>query len=444
MKNYELEEKVSQAFSHITPDILDAVLSDSQISKGQVNIMRKENRRQPWTWLAGLAACLMLVLGGTFGFRTYRIDHTVDATVSLDVNPSVEIQVNRKERVLAVNALNEDGAIIIGDMDLSGSDLNVAVNALVGSMLQNGYINELSNSILISVDSNDPAQGAVLQETLAAEVNTLLQSDTFSGAVLSQTIASNDDLQKLADAYGITLGKAQLIQEILNNKSTCTFEDLAPLTINELNLLRSGKTEGTVESVGTASDKAYIGQEAVRQIVLEHAGVSAGSVTWWELELDSEHGVMVYEVEFYADGYEYEYEVNAQTGVIVKTEKKPDEHASNVTESTTQTPDTSTGSQEVDAASSATKAQESSGGSTGGTTQTPTTSTGITEARAKEIALAHAGVSAGNVTKYEIELDTEKGVTVYEIEFKSGGFEYEYEVNASTGDIIKSEKEWDD
>jgi uncharacterized membrane protein YkoI len=211
-----------------------------------------------------------------------------------------------------------------------------------------------------------------------------------------------------------------------------------------LNLLRSGKTEGTVESVGTASDKAYIGQEAVRQIVLEHAGVSAGSVTWWELELDSEHGVMVYEVEFYADGYEYEYEVNAQTGVIVKTEKKPDEHASNVTESTTQTPDTSTGSQEVDAASSATKAQESSGGSAGGTTQTPTTSTGITEARAKEIALAHAGVSAGNVTKYEIELDTEKGVTVYEIEFKSGGFEYEYEVNASTGDIIKSEKEWDD
>ena len=42
------------------------------------------------------------------------------------------------------------------DMDFSGSSLDVAVNAIIGSMLQNGYLNELANSVLISVDNNDP------------------------------------------------------------------------------------------------------------------------------------------------------------------------------------------------------------------------------------------------------------------------------------------------
>lgn len=60
--------------------------------------------------------------------------------------------------MLRVNALNEDGRIVLGDMNFSGSSLDVTVNALVGSMLRNGYLSELANSILVSVDNGDPAK----------------------------------------------------------------------------------------------------------------------------------------------------------------------------------------------------------------------------------------------------------------------------------------------
>ena len=84
--------------------------------------------------------------------------------------------------MLDVKALNKDGGIVVGDMDFKGSDIEVTMNALIGSMLRKGYLNELANSILISVDNNDPAKGEMLQEKLTEKVNELLESDGFFGA----------------------------------------------------------------------------------------------------------------------------------------------------------------------------------------------------------------------------------------------------------------------
>ena len=149
MTNDELNEKIRQACTHAAPDVLDAVLSDCNEQKGRVILMTTENKKKTWAVrMAGLAAGLCLILGGGLGVRNYQVNHTVDATVSLDVNPSVEIKINQKERILDVIPLNEDGRTIVGDMDFSGSSLDVAVNAIIGSMLQNGYLNELANSVL--------------------------------------------------------------------------------------------------------------------------------------------------------------------------------------------------------------------------------------------------------------------------------------------------------
>lgn len=66
----------------------------------------------------------------------------------------------------------------------------------------------------------------------------------------------------------------------------------------------------------------------------------------------------------------------------------------------------------------------------------------VNAAQAKQIALKDAGVS--RVYDYEIEKDRENGIYVYEINFNSGRYEYEYIINASNGNIIHEEKEWDD
>ena len=65
---------------------------------------------------------------------------------------------------------------------------------------------------------------------------------------------------------------------------------------------------------------------------------------------------------------------------------------------------------------------------------------GITASDAKESALRHAGLDKAQVTDVEIDLDRDNGSLVYEVNFKSGDTEYDYEINAQTGDVISANK----
>ena len=65
-------------------------------------------------------------------------------------------------------------------------------------------------------------------------------------------------------------------------------------------------------------------------------------------------------------------------------------------------------------------------------------------AKAKSIALNHAGVSESKAYDMDIELDDEDGKLVYEVEFKSGNMEYDYEIDAASGAVLKHEAELDD
>ena len=424
MASKEIEAKIKQAFSNAVPDVLDSILSMSQEQKGEVIDMTEEIKTNSGgRRIAGIAAAFLLLLAGVLGFNYYHSNYAVATKVALEVNPSVEIKVNQRERVLDVAALNEDGRVLLGDMDFSGRDLDVAVNAIIGSMLRNGYLSDLANSILISVDNDDPVKSGELQERLTQEINSLFATGAFNGAVLSQTISAQQDLRTLADTYGITVGKAQLIREITEKNNLYQFQELVPLSINQLNLLSSsaGTNLDKVTSVGQASDKAYIGREAAKQIAFDHAGVSAANATSVEVDMDWEHGAMVYEVEFKSGGYEFEYDIDAKTGAIYGSERDRNDNDDYDDNHDYKAPGTGTSQ-----------------------SQPPASSSYIGTARAKEIALAHAGVSAGSIRDLDIELEREHGVMVYEVEFESGDYEYEYEIDARTGAIYKSEKDRDD
>ena len=70
----------------------------------------------------------------------------------------------------------------------------------------------------------------------------------------------------------------------------------------------------------TTSNANYIGEEKAKAIVLEFAGISADDAVFVKCKLDREDGIYVYEIEFYANKYEYEAEVDAVTGMIVDFE----------------------------------------------------------------------------------------------------------------------------
>lgn len=486
----EMEQKVNQAFSHIVPNVLESVLSDCERQEGKVFEMSemKNSKKKSWTrWAAGIAAAFVLLAGGTGLGMLYKVNHDIAATISLDVNPSIEITVNQKEKVLSVLPRNEDAKKIVGNMNFKGSDLEVTVNALIGSMLRGGYLNEASNSILVSVDGSDPARGTLLQQKLTAEIDGLLQTDTFRGAVLSQTISHDAQVRELADRYGITEGKAQLIQQLVSNNGLYQFEDLVPLSINELNLLAgTAAVRENLNSTGSASEKAYIGEESARQAALTHAGLTPQDILLIETKLDYEHGKMVYEIEFYADGYEYEYDIDALTGNVLEMKREAEDGRHSPSGSGTGFIDEASakaaalthagvtendiwgykckldrdgkdthydiefyagGSEydyDINAFTGEVRKYEQEQQENVSVSSASSNASYIEESRAKSIALSHAGVGEGSIRKYKCELDHDDGRMIYEIEFESGAYEYEYEIDACTGDILKHEKDLDD
>lgn len=439
MNDNEMGKRLNDAFTHATPDILDSIITSCEDGKGKVIVMKKNTdygngRNSSLFKTLAVAALLVLFIGCGVGALSWRGNHMVVSTIALDVNPGIEIEVNKKEKVLEVKALNEEGKAVIGEMNLKGSDLDVAVNALIGSMLKNGYLSELANSILVSVECDDEAKAAELQARLTAEIESMFQNETFNGAVLSQTISKNEELQKQADAYEITAGKAQLIEQLVKQNTHYTFEELAALSINELNLLsESGNTHlENVESVGTASEKEYIGVEKAKEAAFAHAGVSANEISSCKVEMDYENKVMVYEIEFISGAYEYDYEINAISGAAVRNEKE--------------LKDNDDGSQAGNGnnASGNSGNNSSNSGAAAGNSSSESQNSYIGEAKAKEAALKHAGVTADSIKEFECKLDKENGLMVYEIEFKSGNYEYSYDINAETGAVVSFEKDIDD
>ena len=162
---------------------------------------------------------------------------------------------------------------------------------------------------------------------------------------------------------------------------------------------------------------------------MRHAGVDATTVKYFRIELDFDDGVKKYEIEFAAGGFEYEYDINAVTGTVLKNERERDWNV-NVNENVNPN-ENATG-----------KTEPADTGKTEDKTQTVTEN--ITREKALSIAYDHAGVLSTSAYDVEAELDREKGREIYEIEFSANGYDYEYDVDALTGEVLKSERERDD
>ena len=194
-----------------------------------------------------------------------------------------------------------------------------------------------------------------------------------------------------------------------------------------------------------------IGMDKGVAVALADAGFKAEEVTNLTAHYDDEDGVTVYEVDFMANGYEYEYTIKASDGKIMEAQR---EKAKGKTT-------TGTSKQNSDANSSATpmqpqQTQQSSNSSGSNSVGTSSNSAGTSSSgtgpvsnyigvdKAKSIALKDAGVSSSAAVFTKAKLDREDGMMVYELEFYSGDTEYEYEINATTGKIRSRDTEFRD
>ena len=272
-------------------------------------------------------------------------------------------------------------------------------------------------------------------------ISAVFSDDALEPAVLSQSVTGDEALAALAEQYGISLGKAALIQEVTAQDPTLRLSDLAPLSVNEIALIAQSRQlqSQSVTQTGAASDKSCIGQDAALSIALDHAGLTSSQIYELEVELDSEDGTMVYEIEFESSGGEYEYDIHAHTGQIVKYKvPRPKAEPSG----TTGAQGTASSGQNAASGSQNSAGQSASSGSQGnGSGQD---SGDIGRDAAFSAALRHAGVSSSQLIKQEVSRDRDDGVLLYEIEFETSRCKYEYEIRAADGAVLKSDQDWED
>ena len=195
-------------------------------------------------------------------------------------------------------------------------------------------------------------------------------------------------------ASGIAETAAQTSPPPANSETQKTTEAKPEVTTPAV----TQKPVETAKPAAPSPAEKTITAEEAKAAALKHAGLNASEVTFTKAELDYDDGIAEYEIEFYSASNEYEYDINATTGMVIKYSKEALEIP-------------------------AMKASQDT----------------ITVDEAKAIALEYAGLNASDVKFTKAELDYDDGITEYEIEFRYGRKEYEFKIDAYSGEILEAE-----
>lgn len=153
----------------------------------------------------------------------------------------------------------------------------------------------------------------------------------------------------------------------------------------------------------TTKKNGFISVDEAKAKALKDAGIAYADAVFEKAEFDDDDLIPHYDIEFYADGYEYDYEIDAKNYNVIEKSKEKERNAKQPTQ-----------------------ANEFIGADA-----------------AMEKALAHAGLKAADA-KIIAELDADDTIPHYEVDIVAGNYEYEYEINAKTGAIIAHEKDFND
>ena len=493
MKREEIEKKLDTAVSGMIPEDMFKRISENIVSVDAERIekgMKKKFNIFGKGFVGVAAAACVLFAVGVVGVPYYGNNYVPDSHVDIDVNPGVEIVTNKKNKVLEVQSTNQDGAAVIDGMNLKNTELKVAVNALIGSMVQKGYIQNDNTGILVTVRNDNEDKANKVKAEVLNDINIALSTNSVQATVMNQTIKSTVDAKKFATENNISIGKAVFVLNLAAKDSSLDAKELAKMKVSEIASLvvqkgidirdivdydsddsiweniadaiedidEDARKKGIAASAAVENSTAAattpqpaptqpaatvapattaaqsnntvgdIGIEKANEIAISHAGLSSGSVSFVKAKLDTEDGVKVYDIEFYSGNVAYDYEINAATGAIVSFDQDIENYAVPTQPAAPTQPQSSATTQ------AATQPQTAA--------PTQAAASVISVDKAKQIALSHAGVSGASFKK--VKLDTDDGVRVYEIEFKVGNVEYDYDIDASSGAIISSSSEIDD
>lgn len=300
MRKENIEQRLRHEFSDIAPNRLDEVLAavDALPENGGTVIdftQTAKKRRSPLKAVLSAAATLLLIVGAAGLYANLSADRYI---VAVDVNPAVELRVNGFDRISAVTLKNDDAKTLISEDDLKGKTVSDAVDTLTEKLCGDGYLNENSNGVLVSVHGGDDA----LCSKIVSSIEKATERAGFNYAVLYQSLDDDAD------------GKAELIAKLDGRFDDLSIEELSKLSVQELIFL--------AESLDSLPDKTelygklngYLSAEDAKH----DAGVDSASATQSIIRYAEQ---LAYEIVYTENGTTHKYVVSASTGEVLAHEK---------------------------------------------------------------------------------------------------------------------------
>ena len=220
-------------------------IKNKNYSIGQEITLQSQVFHFPKQAVVAASAALAITVCG--GIGTYTWSNPI-SYVSLDINPSIAYSLNEFNRVIAVNGMNEEGAAVVDAISssLKNTDITTALTITVEQLSNDAYIDAgNTNYMIIGVYSDKDKKASDLMNTV----------DAFSASTVDTcsitTVHVSKETKETADAYGITAGKMELINEITNVASDP--QDVDPVALADLSVAQLEQTKAAAATGASVS-----------------------------------------------------------------------------------------------------------------------------------------------------------------------------------------------
>ncbi|MEG0179556.1 MAG: hypothetical protein RR654_08385 [Oscillospiraceae bacterium] len=168
-----------------------------------------------------IACCAILAIA-VCGFGGYKLYQMPVSYISVDVNPSVELALNRFDRVVNAEFYNDDGFTVLQNINVKNKTYTEAVELILADKTFNSY---LSKDSLLSFTVISDKEDAILKG---------IQHCKGYSQANTKCYGANAELMDEAHHNGLSFGKYQALLELQQYDKTITAEDCHNLTMREI------------------------------------------------------------------------------------------------------------------------------------------------------------------------------------------------------------------
>ena len=183
--------------------------------------------------------------------------------VSLRINPEIELLCDNSGEVVSVNAVNDDGEIVLESVDLMGMDIEEASASFAEAVDDLGYVSEdgSENTVYVGVEGED---SSAIEEKINKNIRSYFDNNGINGKVSKETL---DKYADKAAEWGVSNGHVKLIMRALDANPELTDADVIHLEVKDImKLIKSGNENGGIAAGLKAEYRA-----AVEALKLEYA-----------------------------------------------------------------------------------------------------------------------------------------------------------------------------